>query len=105
VTTCWTCWFPVTAWNVSLVELTRAPYWLLYRETEIVTVSPWVAGGRLNPNCPLKVVPPSVDCRTLFTVPRATFEVASYALPVAYSWLPKLVVQVADMGTVIGTLE
>jgi hypothetical protein len=42
-----------------------------------VTVWPWVDGGRLNSNCPLKVVPPSVDCRTLFTVLRATFEVAS----------------------------
>jgi hypothetical protein len=70
-----------------------------------VTVSPWDVGGRLKPNCPLNVVPPSGDCRTLFSDPRATFEVASYALAVAYSWLPKLVVQVADMGTVIGTLE
>jgi hypothetical protein len=52
-----------------------------------VTVWPWVVGGRLKPNCPLNVVPPSVDCRTLFTVPRPTFDVASYALPVAYSWL------------------
>ncbi len=42
-----------------------------------MTVCPWVAGGRLNSNCPLKVVPPSLDCKTLFTVPKATFEVAS----------------------------
>ena len=78
----------MTAWNVSLVEVIGVPYWLLYRETLIVTVSPWLVGGRLKLNCPLKVVPPSGDCRTLFTVPRATFEVASYALAVAYSWLP-----------------
>jgi len=58
----------------------------------------------LKPSWPLKVVPPSGDCRTVLTVPRPTFEVASYALPVAYSWLPKVVVQVADMGTTMGTL-
>jgi hypothetical protein len=68
-------------------------------------VWPWVVGGRLKPNCPLKVMPPSGDCRTLFTEPKATFEVASYALPVAYSWLPNVVVQVADIGTTMGTLE
>ena len=70
-----------------------------------MTVWPWVVGGRLNPNCPLYVFPPSVDCRTVLTVPRPVFEVASYALAEAYMVLPKAVVQVADMGTTIGTLE
>ena len=70
-----------------------------------MTVWPWVVGGRLNPSCPLKVMPPSVDCRTLLTVPKPTFDVASYALPDAYRVLPNVVEQVADIGTTIGTLE
>ena len=70
-----------------------------------MTVWPWVVGGRLNPSCPLNVIPPSVDCRTLLTVPKPTFDVASYALADAYIVLPNVVVQVADMGTTIGTLE
>jgi hypothetical protein len=70
-----------------------------------VTVWPWLVDGRLKPNCPLNVLPPSVDCRRLFTVPKPTFEVASYALPDAYIVLPNVVVQLADMGTMIGTVE
>ena len=59
----------------------------------------------MKPNWPLKVVPPSVDCSTVLTEPKPAFDVASYAFPVAYSWLPYEVVQVADTGTTTGIFE
>ena len=49
---------------------------------------PCVDGGRLKPSCPLNVVPLLTDCRTVLTEPKPAFDVASYALPVAYNWLP-----------------
>lgn len=49
---------------------------------------PCVDGGRLKFSCPLNVTPPSADCSTVLTEPRAVFDVMSYAFPVAYSWLP-----------------
>ena len=87
--TVWTnCCTPAPAGIVSLVVVMRLPPWLAYMDTETWTESSGEVGGTLKPSCPLNCIPPFTDDKSVLAVPRPVFDVASYALPVAYSWVP-----------------
>ena len=63
--------------------VTRLPPGLLYTEAVIWIESVGDAWNWLKPSCPVNSVPPLREDRVAVAVPKAVFEVASYALPVA----------------------